>query len=242
MKGGPRFLAAVLAAASAIPGQTPRVRDTNGNSWWVYYGDHPVGARLNVLSELQWRRTNFAAAGQQLLLREGISYQLNPAVLVGGGYGFVRTYRYGGFPAARAFNEHRMFEQIVLKHRAAVVDFEHRYRLEQRWLRAFQNNRPYWRYQNRFRYQLRGAYGLGKSPWYLVGLDEIFIHFGANQGASAFDQNRAFAGVGYKLNADNKVEVGYMNQFLVQRSGLVEESNHMLRVQWTSNSRLFQKR
>jgi hypothetical protein len=55
------------------------------------------------------------------------------------------------------------------------------------------------------------------------------------------DQNRALAGIGYKLSHNNKVEAGYMNQFLLQRNGQIAEANHILRVQFTSTARLFKK-
>lgn len=233
--------ALVLLAAGMTSAQTaPRVLDTNANSWWVYNGDHPVGrSRFSILAELQWRRSNFISIGQQLLVREGLTYRVNPRVVIGGGHAFARTYRYGDFPAERAFNEHRVFEQISLRQRAGTVDLDHRFRLEQRWVQAFRGNTPFRRYQNRLRYQFRGSVPLGSGTWYAFAGDELFIRFGVNRGPSAFDQNRAFFGVGYRIGARNRLEVGYMNQFVRQRSGLVEESNHLLRVQWTSNVRLF---
>lgn len=223
----------------------PRIRDVNPHSWWVYYGDHPVkNSKWGVLTEIQIRRTDFASNWQQLLLREGATYRLSPRVQLGGGYGFIRTSRYGAFPVARAFNEHRFFEQVIFKHEAGRLELEHRYRVEQRWLEAFTGNTRSWRYQNRFRYQLRGSVPLSAAnasgqQWYLFAGDELFIHFGPNYGASPFDQNRAFIGVGYKLSRANRLEVSYLNQFLVQRSGKVEESNHTLRIQLTSTARLF---
>ena len=222
-----------------------RIRDVNPHSWWVYYGDHPVkNTKWGVLTEVQIRRTDFASGWQQLLLREGVTYRLSPRVQLGGGYGFIRTSRYGDFPVARAFNEHRFFQQVIFKHEAGRMDLDHRYRVEQRWLEALSGQSRFWRRQNRFRYQLRGSVPISApnargEQWYLFAGDELFLHFGPNHGASPFDQNRAFAGAGYKLSRNNRLEVSYLNHFLVQRSGRVEESNHTLRIQLTSTAGLF---
>jgi hypothetical protein len=224
-----------------------RARDVNPHSWWVYYGDHPVqNSKWGVLTEIQIRRTNFASAWQQLLLREGTTYRLSPRVQLGGGYGFIRTYRYGDFPVNRSFNEHRFFQQVIFRHDAGRLELEHRYRVEQRWLEAFDRETRYWRFQDRFRYQVRGAVNISApnargQQWYLLGGDELFMHFGPNFGASPFDQNRAFFGLGYKVSQSNRLEVSYMNQFVVQRSNLVEESNHTFRLQLTSTVGLFGK-
>jgi len=238
--GGTWLLLLLASLAQSAEAQTPRVRDTNGHSWWVYYGDHPVKkSKFGVLAEVQIRRTKFADAWQQLLLRGGTTYRVTPRVQLGGGYGFIRTGRYGGYPFDRAFNEHRIFEQATFRHDAGRLELEHRYRVEQRWLQAFAGGKSYWRYQDRFRYQLRGAVNVTKAnaqgqQWYLFGGDELFLNFGPNYGASPFDQNRAYFGVGRKLSPSNRLEVSYLNQFLVQRTGLVEESNHTFRVQLTS--------
>jgi hypothetical protein len=233
---------------SCLAQTSPKLRDVNAHSWWVYYGEHPVmSSRWALLSEVQARRSNFASSWQQLLIRDGLLYNFSPNVQVGGGYGFIKTSRYGDYPAPKAFQEHRIFAQLVLKHQARQVVFEHRYRVEKRWLEAFAGTNAFWRPQNRFRYQLRGAVPFSKldargRQWYLFAGDEIKLGFGANHGASVFDQNRAFAGIGYRVTRNNRLEVGYLHQFVAQRNGIVEESNHTLRVQWTSFAPLFQKR
>jgi len=212
-----------------------RTQDDNAHTWWVYYGEHPLASsRWSLLSEVQVRRADFGAAWQQLLLRDGVLYNFSPHVQAGGGYGYINTSRYGGHPVAKAFKEHRLFGQLVLKHQAGKVALEHRYRFEKRWLETPQN----WRPQNRFRYQLRAVIPVS-AKWYVFAGDELFIGLGANHGADHFDQNRAFAGVGYKVTRNNRLEIGYLNQYLVQRTGLVAESNHTLRLQLTSFSKLF---
>lgn len=44
---------------------------------------------------------------------------------------------------------------------------------------------------------------------YLYAGDEIFVHFGPNHGAHAFNQNRVQGGIGYRLIRNNRIEIGY---------------------------------
>lgn len=234
------WLAASVHCLGQDSGQQ-RVRDANAHTWWVYAGDHPVKGNWGVLSEMQIRRTDVAVGWQQLLLRQGVTYRLSPRVQLAGGYGFIRTHRYGDFPVPRAFNEHRFFEQISVKQDVRKVGLDHRFRVEQRKIEAFSGG---WRNQNRFRYQLRGAIPLSganvkRQQWYLFAGNEFFLHLAPNYGANRFDQNRAFAGIGWKVSRNNRVEISYLNQLLVQRSGRVEEFNHTLRIQFTSTAPLF---
>lgn len=217
--------------------QDSRIRDVNSHSWWVYTGDHPLRGRWGLFAELQLRRSELGLNWQQLQSRNALSYRISPNLQIAGGYVWTWTDRYGDNPlAARPFGEHRTYEQIAVTHRGWKFNLEHRLRFEQRWLQVFTStahNAFFWRHQHRVRYQLKVTHPIAE-PWYLFGGSEVFLGFAADHGANVFDQNRGFGGVGYKVNPKNRLEIGYMNQFLVQRNGLVEESNHTLRIQFTS--------
>lgn len=200
--------------------------DNNANGWYNYFGDHPLGAtRFGLHLEGQWRRTNLGLTWQQLLLRPGVNFQLNKKLMLTGGYCFVDTFRYGDFPVRERFPEHRLFEQAQITHRLKRLDWQHRLRLEQRFFRGYAA-----RYENRFRYLLRVNLPLpGRSQRYYLGLyDEIFLNFGQQVAFNVFDQNRAYVALGRKLGHDTRLEVGFMEQTLQQRSGRVFEHNHTL--------------
>jgi len=233
------FLAASLAAQD-------RVIDSNANAWVMYFGDHPVGEKWGVHLEGQWRRHNPFSDWQQLLLRPGVNYELSDAVTLTGGYAFIDTHRYGDFPAAARFPEHRMFQQAVVRHDAGDrLDLSHRYRLEQRFIGSAATQTAgspegrNWRYENCFRSMLRGTIPLRRgSDWYAALYDEIFVNFGRNVAANVFDQNRAYAAPGRKAGSWGRIEVGYMHQLVQQRSGRVLESNHTVQIAWFSTSPL----
>ena len=225
----------------------PKLQDPNFHGWYMYFGDHPFKGKWGLHLEGQWRRHEVITKPQQLLLRPGINYELNPNVMFTLGYGYVTTHRYGDFPARFAFPEHRIYQQVLLKHSVGKVGFQHRYRMEQRWIGVMQQaagggaERVSWRHQNRFRYFMKGVVPLGKSPYFAALYDEIFLGFGPNIGASVFDQNRAYAALGRKLTPNNRVEFGYLNQLVAQRNGRVLEINHTLQVAWFSTVRLGKK-
>ena len=85
----------------------------------MYFGDHPIGqSRWGVHLEGQWRRHDGFNRWQQLLLRPGVNFEVNKALLLTGGYAFINSYRYGAFPTlARATPEHRIWEQALLRYK-----------------------------------------------------------------------------------------------------------------------------
>ena len=224
-----------LVGAAGLRAQD-RVVDQNVNAWFMYFGDHPVSDRWGVHLEGQYRRHDVVSDWQQLLLRPAINYEASDAVTLTAGYAYVRTHRYGEFPAAARFPEHRIFQQAVLRHGVGKVGFSHRYRLEQRYIgeaRAEPGDSPEvqrFRYENRARYMLRGVIPFGESRYYLAAYDEIMVNFGRNVASNVFDQNRAYLALGRKLGKPGNLEIGYLHQLGQQRSGRVFESNHTIQV------------
>ena len=102
-------------------------------------------------------------------------------------------------------NEHRIFQQFTSKQSVGVVSLTHRYRFEQRFVEAD--------YKMRLRYFLAAKIPLqktesGVSKLYLSAYNEVFL----NTKSAVFDRNRVYAGVGYQLTKNIRMEAGYMNQ------------------------------
>jgi len=231
---------ALLLLAFGVPAlghvSQGRLHDHNFHGWFVYSGDHPVGGRWGAHLELQWRRHDFIAQPQQLLLRPAINLRLTERVGFSSGYAYVSTHRYGSYPIPAPFPEHRIYQQVTLRHGSGKVELQHRGRLEQRWIGT--RTAPLsgtigldgWRYQNRVRYLLRLGVPLKNPRWYIAVSNEIFLNLPPRHSAATFDQNRAFAGLGYKLGKDTRLEAGYLQQSLLQRSGRVLELNHTIQI------------
>lgn len=202
----------------------------------MYFGDHPVAnSKWGVHLEGQWRRTDLGLNWQQYLLRPAVNYQLTKNVMLTGGYGFAKSYPYGDFPSVAAAPEHRFFEQALIKHKAWKLDIQHRLRQEQRNIGVMTKQadgsiqRTAWRYENRFRYMLRADIPISKKNY--IGIyNEIMFNFGKNVEKNVFDQNRAYIAFGRNLGRQTKLELGFLEQTVQRRGGLVYEHNHTLQV------------
>lgn len=205
--------------------QETRLASYNTIGWFAYTGAFKIKPKLTIHTEYQWRRADAVKNWQQGLFRTGINYAVKKDVSVNAGYAFAETFPYGDYPAAFAFPEHRIFEQVVIKNPLGALDLSHRFTLEQRFVGSVTNtngvkNTKY-NFLNRIRYRLRGEIPLhkkttAKKNWSITVQDEIFIGWGKNIGVNIFDQNRLGILLGYKLNKQVKLEAGYLNQPLQQ--------------------------
>lgn len=226
---------------SAFAQSAGRIADHNANAWFMYFGDHAVNGRWGVHLEGQLRRHDVVSKPQQILLRPGLNFDVNRHLMVTLGYAFVDTHRYGAFPVAFRFPEHRVFQQALLRHATGRVGFAHRYRLEQRRLGETApqpgggTTVANWRHENRFRYMVRATLPfrggrIQPGSWYFAGYNELLVNFGRNVAANVFDQNRGYAALGYDMGTPGRLELGYLHQLIQQRNGRVFEHNHTLQV------------
>lgn len=193
------FLLALPAIAIA--------QESNLGNWLIYIGNKKLNSKWNIHNEVQYRNYNAIGDLEQLLLRTGVGYNLNEKNNVLLGYGYILSENYLGDSDDKiSVDEHRIFQQYITKQTVGSVTLSHRYRFEQRFV---END-----FKMRFRYFLSLNVPLknnesGESPFYLSAYNEIFL----NSKSSIFDRNRVYGGLGYNLNKNIKLELGYMNQF-----------------------------
>lgn len=216
--------------------QNNRLNHSNAIGWYNFFGTFKLSEKLGLHTEYQWRRNNLITDWQQSLLRVGVNYSLNPRVLFRVGYSWIETFPYGEYPInglGRDFTEHRIFEMVQLSHKEGIVNFSHRFMLEQRFVGVYssanetsENEFPL---LNRLRYLFRVQVPLIGSEIkdktaYIAFYDEIFIGFGKNVNANVFDQNRVGALLGYRFNKNVRIEGGYLNQ-IIQFGRLINGQN-----------------
>lgn len=159
-------------------------------------------------------------------IKDRSNYQLNPRVLFRVGYAWIETFPYGEIPInslGRDFTEHRIFEMVQMSHKEGLLDFSHRFMLEQRFVGRYssvnvtrEDDFPLlhrMRYMIRLQIPLEGTEIKDNTPYAAV-YDEVFIGFGKNVNANVFDQNRIGALLGYRFNKNFRLEAGYLNQTL----------------------------
>ena len=235
-----RMLVLLLLGANAAPAQS-RMFDNNLHAWLGYFSDHPVSEKWGIHLDAQWRRHDLFSDWQQYLVRPGVNFALSESVTLTAGYRFGESFPYGEFPSAGRAPEHRLYQQAVVRHDVSErLKLNQRYRLEQRFSGSAtpDSGDIDYSYQNRFRYQLGATTPLGQTggKWYAKVSEEVMVNFGSN--ANVFDQNRAYAGLGRKAGRWGSVETGYLHQLIKQGGGLVYESNHTLRISWSSSAPL----
>ena len=181
-------------------------QDSNLGNWLIYFGNKKINPKWNWHHEVQYR--NYDAVGdlEQLLLRTGLGYNLtenNNNLLIG--YGYILSENYiGNSDEKVSVNEHRIFQQFTSNQTIGSVKLSHRYRFEQRFVEDD--------FKMRFRYFLALNVPLSNkedNKFYASAYNEIFL----NTKTSIFDRNRVYAGIGYHVNKNIRLEAGYMNQF-----------------------------
>ncbi|WP_324026538.1 DUF2490 domain-containing protein [Maribacter sp. BPC-D8] len=205
-------LLVLLATINQANAQSGSTGEDDFGSWFMYFGTNKIADKWSIHTEAQFRYYEMASNFNQLLLRTGINYHINPDAIATLGYGFIETDPtfsefdvIGGDALIKnnSISEHRIFEQFILKNKVWEFNFEHRYRLEQRFV---QNNATgISNTLHRARYRIQMTLPL-TDIFFLNFYDEIFI----NLQNDAFGQNRAYAALGVNVTEDLSMQVGYL--------------------------------
>lgn len=218
----------------------------------MYFGNHRLSERWGIHTEYQWRRADLFNDWQQSLLRLGVDYYSKSGAQFTAGYGWIRSYQYGDQPISYNLNEHRIWEQLILKSKAGRFDFQHRYRLEQRFLENWVKdadgtyNMDGFLFRQRVRYRFLVTMPISRKEMasntlFLAVYDEPFLGFGKGIAKNILDQNRLYAALGWRFNPNFNVQLGYLNQYVVKKDGIQAERNHTLQIGVTYNLDLRKK-
>lgn len=197
-----RQITIILISILTAQGVAQENGEDKWGSWHMYFGTNKVSDKLSIHSEVQVRYYEQLKNFNQLLLRTGLNYHINESAIATLGYGFIATD--GSFeemPNERDVIEHRIFQQFILKNKVEKVAFEHRYRLEQRFLDFGNTNDT----QHRARYRLQVTVPL-TNVLFLNFYDEVFL----NLQNEVFGQNRLYAAMGFHVFKDISLQVGYL--------------------------------
>lgn len=220
--------------------------DSQLNSWYMYFGNHRLSDHWGIHTEYQWRRHGLIDDAQQSLLRLGVDYYTENGPQISAGYGWIVSYPYGAQPIPYSFPEHRIWQQLILNHNSGSLYFNHRYRLEQRWLRkkvpghdnGYEN--AGFNFRNRARYRFLVSVPLTNremidNTLFLALYDEVFLGIGKGIAKNILDQNRLYAGIGWRFNKDMNIQTGYLNHFVIKPDGERMERNHTFQLAITYN-------
>ena len=195
-----------LMNSSSFGQSTPGVI---GN-WLMCFNQTRLHDKWSIHTEAQYRSFEIAPNTEQMLLRGGINYHINNSAFTSVGYAYVTNYAFDKEQMSGVqVSENRIWQQFLTRNNLGRGMFEHRYRLEQRWIQSNSNNR----YLDRIRYLLRITIPLNKkeikeNTLFLSFYDEIFI----NLTSTPYDRNRLYGAIGYQFLPNANIQIGYLAQ------------------------------
>ncbi len=133
-------------------------QENKTGNWLMYFGTNKISEKFSIHTEIQFRNHTITPNNtEQLLLRTGLNYHFSDKAFATAGYAYIPLYVFDSEQKSPETEEHRIWQQLILTNKIGRVKFEHRYRIEQRWVNQD--------YKNRFRYRLMLFIPLNKPLW-----------------------------------------------------------------------------
>jgi hypothetical protein len=179
--------------------------------WVMAFNQTRLTNRVSLHTEIQYRSYQVKPNTEQWLLRGGINYHINNSAFASFGYANINNFAADKdlAPGSQS-SEHRLWQQFLMRNKIDRIAFEHRYRLEQRWIKPAVGTH---RYLNRIRYLLRVTIPVTRpqverNTLFISIYDEVFLHLTS----PAFDRNRLYGAVGYQFSPITNLQLGWLAQ------------------------------
>ncbi|PPK99473.1 DUF2490 domain-containing protein [Parapedobacter indicus] len=192
------------------------------NSWLAWFNNVKFTDKWGMNHDIQFRAGNDWSSNSSLLIRSGINYYVNQRQTAALGYAATLATHELATDASR-LTEHRIWQQYIITGTTLGVPLQHRFRLEQRFLKRPDETA----FTQRARYFIRSVIPLrspSDQPFHrgiFTSLqNELFfnIHNQKATNGKWFDQNRAYVSIGFRFSEKYDLETGYLNQFLVRKA------------------------
>ncbi len=200
------FFSLIFIAVTATLAQSP----SKLGGWYMYFANAQFRTSpFSLHAEVQYRNHKIIGDLEQLLLRSGLQYNLkDKSATFTAGYGYILTQREGA--ENQSVSENRMYQEALLRQRIGRVFINHRFRFEERFI----ENRSFC---TRYRYALflnipLNKKDLSKNAWYLALYNEVFLNGHSKDDLPVFDRNRLYGALGYKIQDQLGIQLGYMSQ------------------------------
>lgn len=200
-----------------IPKTSLKAQDNQFGNWYAWFNNVKFNDKWGMNNDIQFRAGRDWTENSLLLIRPGINYYVNDHQTASAGYATTLV-THQLTEGQRRQTEHRIWEQYIITGKLFNISVQHRFRLEQRFLKQAVETV----FAQRARYFIRGIIPMNNpvgqpfnKGWFMALQNELFFniqHKGKVNG-SLFDQNRAYIAFGHRFSSKYDLELGYMNQF-----------------------------
>jgi hypothetical protein len=188
------------------------------NSGWLFLlNSTKFNDKWGMHLDVQLRSHDDWDGAKNFLFRPGVTYYINDHSNATLGYLLASTFQKteGG---NKHTAEYRIWEQYIITHKVKTLNLQHRFRLEQRFIDAGTDDV----FAQRLRYFIRGVLPLsapegafGKGAFVALQNELFFnVQNKSKLNQHFFDQNRAYAALGYRFSKKVDLEAGYLNQMI----------------------------
>ena len=176
--------------------------EDNLGTWYAYFGTHFVSNEISIGTIAHIRNYQLLSNRQHLFLSAKVNYLVTPKIRTSIGYGYLfADLSFQDFKGEEPLKEHRVYEQIQLKHKLLNLDFNSRFQIDQRFMDFGYDTR----FELRTRYRLQLTVPLNNTL-FISAHDEILLSLKEKM----FDQNRLYVGLGIKFSPNYKMQLGYL--------------------------------
>ncbi|WP_158827140.1 DUF2490 domain-containing protein [Mucilaginibacter lacusdianchii] len=202
--------------------------------WGAWFHTQRFSKHWGGFFDIQMRSSDDVKYLRNTLLRPAVSYYFNNTQIVTAGYLYTGTHNETA--AGKTFRpEHRIWQQFIQTHKIHKnIAVQHRFRLEQRFIGSLNTQEAY--FSQRFRYFIRGIIPFKKDSTFNKGAflalqNELFANVQNKDkvNGDVFDQNRAYAALGYRFSKRIDLEAGYLNQY-ANTVGSINTNNNVIQV------------
>jgi hypothetical protein len=208
-------------------------QSSNQNSGWTaLFHSQKFNNKIGAHFDFQVRSADDFDYVRNILIRPGITWFIDGNKNATLGYALILTNQRLEGAANDQLTESRIWEQFIFNQKIGKIPLAHRFRLEQRFIETPLEDV----FSNRIRYFIRSVIPLTpQEDKFNTGLfmalqNEVFLNLQNKDKLNGhiFDQNRAYAALGYRLSPKMDIEAGYLNQAIKGRSS--NTANHAVQV------------
>lgn len=205
--------------------------DNRHLAWGCLFAQYNFTPAWNINLDAQARYEHTDNDWFAWFVRPGLTWKAKNGIMLTGGVGLFALYPNPSSLPPRP--EFRVWQEIGERFVQGKHTFYPRFRFEQRFIKqygipVFEENFSFNTYRSRIRCDYTYTFDPEKSRGFQLIAGNEYMISTTTKGTFLFDQNRAWAGAGYRLNKSVTFQLSYLNLFL-RRSATLFEQHHTVR-------------